>query len=310
LVFVNCTSRKRRPAPTYLRVTGLNARPARAVAAQWVQRLHRASVLYPAAQLYCGRSVTEALSATDGLRGGLYFISAGLGLVAADARVPAYNLTVAPASSDSVLRCISDGPADAAAWWSALTDALGTPRPFASTVTRATGLVLLAMPGTYVDMLASELESLPAASRERLRVLGPRKAEELPDFLRTQWMPYDRRLQGLPGFAGTESDFPQRALRHFAACVLPSESQASAAAHAAMVDDLLGTRTVERRAAGQRMSDNELTPLIRRLWRKQNGNRGRILRELRDSLGVACEQSRFKRLADQLEEEKRDARSA
>jgi hypothetical protein len=280
------------------------------VATRWVERLERASVRYPAAQLYCGRSVTESLAATERVRGTLYFVSAGLGLVAADARVPAYNLTVAPANPDSVLPRIVSGDATSRAWWSALTSEFGTPRPFESVVRETSALVLLALPGTYLKMLATELEALPGGATRRLRVIGPRNRAELPLFLQPQWMPYDRRLQALDGFAGTESDFPQRALRHFAVHVLAPRPEDDAAEHASVVDRLLGTRQVARREPGRRMTDDELTQLIRRLWREQNGNRSRILRELRDTLRVACEQSRFKRLADQLERKNRAARSA
>lgn len=310
LLFVNCTSRKRKPAPSFLRVDDLAAGNSAQVAAAWVSRLRRAPVRYPAAQLYCGRAVTESLRAADALRGSVHFISAGLGLVAANDMVPAYNLTVAPANPDSVLpRLSTNGSVTSSTWWSALTHALGRPRPLVAAVTASNGLVLLAVPATYLDLLAEELASLPVPAQHRLRVIGPRERDALPPFLRAQWMPYDRRLQALSGFAGTESDFPQRALHHFAVHVLPASPRGSALEHAAIVDRLLGTCHVARRVPGRRMTDDELTPIIRRLWREQNGNRSRVLRELRDTLRVACEQSRFKRLADQLEGEQRAARS-
>jgi hypothetical protein len=166
------------------------------------------------------------------------------------------------------------------------------------------------MPATYLNMIAGELESLPEPARLRVRVVGPRKRQDLPIALRSQWMPYDSRLQLLQGVAGTESDFPHRAVRHFAEHVLSANPEGSAAQHAATVDRLLGKRRYVRPMPGQRMTDDELLPVIRRVWREQNGNRSRALRELRTGLRLACEQSRFKRLVDQLEGEVGAARSS
>jgi len=310
LVFVNCTGRKRRPATAYLRARDLHFGSAQTIATRWVEQLRRAPLQCLAQQLYCGRSVTDALSATEALQGTLYFVSAGLGVVAGNATVPAYNLTVAPSSPESVLPRITKGPSASGCWWNALTTALGTPSPVAAIVGSSSGLVLVAVPSTYLDMLADELAALPTPSLRRLRIMGPRDGGTLPARLRDQWMPYDRRLHAQEGFAGTESDFPQRALRHFALHVIGADPKGSASDHATVVDRLLGTRRVERRTPGRRMSDEEITAVMWRIWDAQGGNRSRILRELRSTLRVACEQSRFKRLADQLEDKKRAAHSA
>jgi hypothetical protein len=309
IVFVNCTSRKRRPATPPLRAHGLTSGTVDEVARLWAERLDAALQTYPASQLYCGRAVTEALAAAETLRGALYFVSAGLGVVAADERVPAYNLTVSRSNPDSVLSRLPGG-SESARWWSALTMARGNLRPLATRVLATRGLVLIAVPRTYLELLSEELHSLPPGALVRLRIIGPRHADDLPEMLRAQWMPYDRRLEASAGFAGTESDFPQRALRHFVRCVLPADPYGSAEAHGAIVDSSLGTRRVERREPGKRMSDEELAPLLRKLWLELGGHRGQILRELRRKHRIACEQSRFKRLADQLQEHKRAARSA
>jgi hypothetical protein len=304
LVFVNCTNRKRRPTVATLRLDHLRRGTADQVARDWVQRLDKAPESYPASRLYCGRAVTEALAAVALMRASLYFVSAGLGVVPADRPVPPYNLTVTPGNPNSVLLRLPEG-STSATWWSALTAARGTPNPLGGRLSESTGIVLLAMPSTYIDLLTGELLALPPKARDRLRILGPRRHTELPPCLRAQWMPYDRRLEASRGFAGTESDFAQRALRHFAERVLFADPHGTANAHAEAVNRTLGTRSIDRPVPGRRMSDEELTLVIRRLWLEQDGNRGRMLRELRRTLRVACEQSRFKRLADHLTGETR-----
>jgi hypothetical protein len=55
------------------------------------------------------------------------------------------------------------------------------------------------------------------------------------------------------------------------------------------------------RPRGAKASDDEVLTQLRRLWRDFGGRRGPMLRELRGPLNLACEQSRFKRLANLME---------
>ena len=121
-------------------------------------------------------------------------------------------------------------------------------------------------------------------------------------------MPYDARLDNRRlGFSGTHSDFPQRALHHFAHQIVNGNLHESARAHRELVEQSLKKFKPPVRSRGQTASDKDVTAVIRRLWSKHKGRRGAILRELRDKSGVACEQSRFRRLADRYEESRNDA---
>lgn len=302
LVFVNCTRRKRKSAAPELRADALGRGTPELVAAQWIHFLALAPAEHEARSLYCGRSITEAALATDAIGGDLYFVSAGLGLVAATEINPTYNLTISPLDPCCILDRLECVDRTTSMWWKALTIARGTHRAVTTRIDSSPGLALLAMPKTYLSMIEEELEALSDESMNRLRIIGPRKASELPAFLRNAWMPYDGRLQAIVGFAGTETDFPQRALRHFAITVLRADPFGSAAAHAARVDRALGTNRNPRRPPGRRMADDELVTIMRELWPSHGGNRTRVLRELRGRLGIACEQKRFRLLADQLED--------
>jgi hypothetical protein len=116
----------------------------------------------------------------------------------------------------------------------------------------------------------------------------------LPTRLQSSVLPYDERLEGLDGYAGTRSDFPQRALRHFVEVVrghtLPLEQAREhvRAAMAALRKPVLPER--------QRKSDEEIIALLRQHWQRLNGSATALLRYLRDDALVACEQSRFRTL--------------
>jgi hypothetical protein len=269
------------------------------LAKQWSARIDEASTTYVARELYCGRVVTETLRASNAIQGIVTFISAGLGLVADYARIPAYSLTASPGSPDSIAARLTE-PFDAAKWW----QALGRARPREGGLVKLlrsyrVDIVLVALPGSYLTLIQADLAALPRSKRSRLRIIGPRRGSELPEELSAQWLPYDGRLDN-PGtsFNGTASDFPQRALRHFVTHILPHARRMDAAGHSMMVNAALGDGLVYARPRGRSASDEEVLSQISKLWLRFGGRRNLILRELRRTLRIACEQSRFKRLAD------------
>src|SRR5438132_6811991 len=108
LILASGTERKRRPVPTALRLADVRKRGVGQRVSPWWQRLmvHRGDTL-PATDLYAGGhwSVVRRLpevARTRGLRPTLWVISAGYGLVPANARLHAYSATFAPGHVDSV----------------------------------------------------------------------------------------------------------------------------------------------------------------------------------------------------------------
>jgi hypothetical protein len=241
--------------------------------------------------------VTESLRASEAVRGSVVFISAGLGVVAEDAQIPSYSLTSSRGSPDSIAARLIE-PYDPRKWWMALS------KVRRSDLTRSLcshrgNLVLVALPSTYLQLICEELAALPESVRTRLRILGPRSDTELGRGLRAQWVPYDGRLDNpRSGFNGTASDFPQRALRHFVTHIIPEAPRANSAEHASLVAAAFRHLGPYVRRRGRSASDEELSSRIASLWRRFAGRRSLILRELRGPLGIACEQTRFRRLAD------------
>lgn len=291
VVVTACTNRKRSPPLATLRARDLPAGEVSHVAAEWLGRLTAADgSLTSANQLYCGRSFREAEGASDALGARLLIVSAGLGLVEAQVAVPSYNLTLSAESLDCVLR---RARGSAREWWSAIS----SQSPFATGDVDSGGLILAALSRPYLDMIAADWVAWPKERLQRLRLFCKDPPEHLDQRLRAQWIPYDDRLDQIAGSAGTQGDFAQRALSHFAKTF--AAQPASAADHRDAVLTSLAPLQAAARPNRDRQSDASLIALILQEWDAVNGRSGAMLIRLRRELDVACEQARFKTLFKQ-----------
>lgn len=308
LVVSSCTSRKRAPVGVGAnspRLSSLSTGGYECVANQWRDLVATSEPRYHPSLLYCGRTVTDALKATEALNAQLAFVSAGMGLVLdrrrhgeADAeKIPAYSLTVSPGNPDSVERVIGKN-FSSVKWWLALTKALGTSDRLKHLIEdRSCHFAFLAMPASYIEMVSGELKALSSKDFGKLRIFGPRRISDVPKFLQSAVMPYDERLNSKKiGMAGTESDFAQRALLHFVTKIFPSYESANQSEHAAVVVKFLAPYSYERKKIGIKLTDKEIIKLVRKLVKELGLGQGRMLRYLRDYEGIACEQTRFRKI--------------
>jgi hypothetical protein len=108
-------------------------------------------------------------------------------------------------------------------------------------------------------------------------------------------MPYDDRLDQVQGdHAGTQSDFAQRALRHFVQTIGVEVSDIGL--HRDAVNASLAGLSHRAAPSRRRLDDQAVVAMIVRDWDVVGGRSGAMLRRLRDDLDVACEQGRFKLL--------------
>jgi hypothetical protein len=223
-------------------------------------------------------------------------VSAGLGLVEAATAVPSYSLTVVPGTADNILERIAGRPT-AADWWQALEGRSIFGCPLGECVRSSRGPVLVALPAQYLAMVAGDLLAMPEKTRRRLRIFSLSPPSVLPEGLRRYLMPYDARFDG-PGspLPGTRGDFAQRAMAHFAEFVLGKAPEGDLEAHGTTVQRLLSSLRPPAPIARTKASDEEIVALIHRHWDAVEGRSGKMLRYLRDDLGIACEQSRFRDL--------------
>ena len=266
------------------------------VAAQWIELLRGAEPGTAASDLYCGRAFRQAEAAAISARATFLVVSAGLGLVSATTRIPSYSLTVSPGAEDNVLLRISGG-ASSAEWWGDFARRSPFRTELAEAARLADGPILLALSASYLEMIASELLGLPPRTRGRLRIFTLTPVSALSEGLRAYVLPYDARFDGPNSpMPGTRGDFAQRALGHFVNMILAADSRSDLDGHAEAVEQMLAKLRPQRMPVRTKLSDPDITKLIHSHWRDARGQSGRMLRFLRDDLGIACEQGRLRDL--------------
>jgi hypothetical protein len=294
-IVTNCTSRKKFLGGSVLAPTPSRDGDINATATNWIASASTASPRCPAAELYQGRSFQDALSASSLAGAQLGVVSAGFGLVPATAALPHYNLTVSDGSG-SIKHWLSVHGHTSADWWTALTHGWQQGTPLAHLVASPDAcVILLALPSTYLAMIRNELAAVSKDGASRLRIFtSSTGARLLPEQLLPATMPYDERLESIAGFAGTKADFPQRALRHFIEVL--QGHRVSSRVGARLVDQALGTQPQPTRPVRTKASDDEIAELLKAQWASLGGSSTKLLRYLRDTANVACEQGRFRTL--------------
>lgn len=234
------------------------------------------------------------------MKAAILYASGGLGWVEARQPIPSYGMTIL-AGEDNVLARLEAG-ATARDWWCWLAMYSPFATSLAGAVSATTGLVLVALPRPYLVMAEADFLALREEDQSRLRIIQ-RPSRFVPS-LKYFSLCYDDRLQGASGHAGTLSDFMARAARHFVEQVLPGREEANARAHNDAVQNALARWTAKPNRVGERRGDGELRKIISRHWDEANGRTTKLLRVLRDDLGIACEQGRFARLVAAMRAER------
>jgi hypothetical protein len=291
-ILTSCTSRKRHSNKLQLVISDRPGQSLKQLAGTWASRVGEAEPEHRAGDYYLGRAFSEARHSAHAARAKLLVVSAGLGLVDSEEEVPPYDLTVAPGAS-SLLPLLRSRNTTTKDWWRTLGAANGHAHPISSFVSAFKhGLVLIALPATYLEMIAEDLETIPGPVSSAIRIISsPRGQALVPAPLQPSVLAYDERLEGSP-FAGTRSDFPQRALNHFVVALnghrlsLEQSHRAVASSLKKMARPAIPTR--------QRKSDKEIAALLMEHWDSYGGHSSHLLRFLRDEALVACEQSRFR----------------
>lgn len=263
------------------------------LAADWSMRLAAESQRFPAIDIYGGRGFAEAVAAAEILGARLFVVSAGLGLIDASTMVPPYACTVVANAADNVALKVTNR-FTLGTWWATLRDASPFNVILANVVRERDGLILAALSDAYINLISTDLLSLPLDVLAKFRLFTRTPADRIAERLQPYLMPYDDRLNGPDSpTRGTLSDFASRALRHFAS-LLPEDDRSTAAEHASTVSSTLAGWRYPTKITRARYDDEALLKLIREHW---NEDSSRSLRRLRDEFNIACEHGRYSRLA-------------
>ncbi|MEQ1934119.1 MAG: hypothetical protein ABL962_09600 [Fimbriimonadaceae bacterium] len=278
------------------------------MAREWKRRLGDASSRVLAGNLYQGRAFLEAKEAARLAQSPLQIISAGLGLISAVDEIPSYSLTISEGHADSISRRVREAEDfKTCQWWTALRSAGVRRRSLADEVASSrNGLFVLALSPVYLGLVMKDLLDLSSNNLERLRIIGPRKETDLPEELRHVYVPYDSRLDGKKSpHRGTESDFPQRAGRHFVELLLRNPRTTTLKGQLKAFENELRDWPHKEVISRMRMPEGELRKIVKRVWRDVDGRPAAGLRRLRDEFEIACEQKRFYRMFEEISAAKR-----
>jgi hypothetical protein len=297
IVLTNCTNRKSGIANPLLICENLDTSTIGNVAQQWVNRLKEVPPVNSASNTYCGRGFQEAKSSANSLNCPLYVVSAGLGIIKSTQLIPSYNLTISSRSNNSINRKVTDFTSTDK-WWSCIANkTIYGSSLFNTLKDQSEGLILIALSRPYIELINDELLNFPPHQEPRVRFFGKKLNHVLPEYLHKNWMPYDDRLDSTgASYKGTQGDFAQRALRHFVNEILSNEPYEDTHSHSTKINALLAPLSKRETPKRQQMNDQEIANMIRNQWELGKGQSSRILRLIRHELGIACEQSRFKKI--------------
>ena len=301
-VVTSCSKRKRVAPLPVVSARALAPGKLETVASDWEVRVSCLSPsLDSASALYCGRQFQEASGVAKLLQANLVIISAGLGAIPAAEAVIPYSLTIARGAEDNVLTKV-EGMCEPADWWRAITSRSGQIRCLRAALgDKPTDLLLFAMPSSYLRMIEKELSQFSDGELSRVRVFTAPSFRFSDDRLTRLVVPYDNRLDGPDStIAGTATDFSARALRDFAAQILPAIPDGDADDHARAVSDRLQNWRMPLRPDRQSQTDEQLLATIRASWGTAGGSASQMLRYVRLELGLACEQARMRSLYDRV----------
>ncbi len=294
IVVTNCTARKRAGVPLVRFVP--KGESIRQIAEDWRSCIDAQTTRLQAGELYVGRSIVEARNVSQRLGAQLFVVSAGIGLVKSDKPIPGYDISASGEGTELAATLTRHG-ASKSDWWHLLAAGKGLGWLLRE---HPTATVLLSLPSEYLSMVREDLDAVSPCDLSRVLVFtSPAGRKKIAQVSGLTVLPYDERLESIAGYAGTRSDFPQRALSHFITelngHLLPVDEASQT------VSTALGNFQYKKTPNRRRLDDRQICDLILLAWNGLGGNSAKLLRHLRDIEQVACEQGRFSRLRRQVE---------
>ena len=309
-LILSCTSRKRSSEIDYPRLRDVKSSVPARRADIWSSLVDARPRDHLVADLYAGEywqsGLTLARFAEAKYETHTWVISAGLGLIASDDRVPMYAATLASGHADSVVTNGTADPRDARhQWWDALSRWEGPGRTHIRRLSdlaanNPAALIVLCASRQYIDAITYDLQITQSCLHNSETLMIFSSGPPLP-HLSNSWITVPGSLRLLLG--GSHSSTSVRTARETMHKLEPTKFSAPNA------QDVVAKLA---RSAGplpsydrNRQTDEEvLAWLVEYTAEVPVANKTNSLRRFRDS-GNACEQSRFGRLFAEAKESDR-----
>ena len=296
ILITNCSNRKSGSPSVRLTPNDITEGLVSDVCRAWIKKLKTHHSYETVGTLYQGRGAQEANKCAKVLKADHWVVSAGLGLVQTTEKAPLYDLTVSGTGETNIKNKVINNDFTLHRWWHELSKIHRPNRSISRLMSDTRSVVILGLSTNYFNMVSEDISSLSDSKLRRLRIIGPSKSK-IPERFHEFLLPYDYRLDGSNSpIRGTRSDFPQRAVHHFAKYIWANSKSHKLDVHMKLVRDSMNKLHHPVTLKRQKRTDDELINIIIEMWSKANGQSGRMLRILRDEKQVACEQSRFSKL--------------
>jgi hypothetical protein len=282
-LITSCTDRKRGVVASSLRAGALTARSSDGRVHQWVRRLEAAGAGRSTAyDTYVGEHWFVARNAAP-MTSGLFVVSAGYGLIAADDRIHPYAATFTRRHADAV----GGSAVTQRQWWKGITEWAGPSGTRASLAELADqGVLLIAASSNYLTAIAPDIEAIHP---ERAIVLS---AGSTPNLLPEHRVPVTGRVRTTIGgsMMSTNIRLAERLLQEFGQSI----TRTAAVNHLTALEAGSAPLPVFRRTA--LADENAVRRQIDRYLTGPGPHSATAGLKWLRSEGMACEQSKFARI--------------
>lgn len=312
-VIVSCKSRKTLPIPPELRMSSISGASLRDRVRQWTTAIEEtAAPSIPAGMLYGGDhwKVVRSVANVDlkVAKTKVWIVSAGYGLVEFDTMLKPYSATFIRCHVESVVpRGVAYSSRE---WWEELAEwrpEPGLPRCIADVAKTANtngDFVLLSLSEPYASALADDIAAASLLADQRLAVVcaglsgSALQSAILSEELVRVLLPAESRLKNVAGLKGAMQGLNAR-IAHRVVMEQARWFPAIGALRTLMQEWLANAPPLVVQDNERRSDDEVRSFIVRQLTSSGSISRSKLLRAYRDS-GLACEQSRFAALYDEV----------
>ena len=296
-IITNCSKSKKQKATQGLMATNLKPGSLEQVSSEWSNKVNEfTSKNLTAKDQYVGRSFKEVKKIGEVQRFDWYIISAGLGLIPSEKKIPSYDLTITNGSSNSIVQKLTcdSGISD---WWQKVNEVFEKGSfPIAELINKNKDtLFLIALTKSYFNMISTEFSEIH--DKSNIRLFGYRDSNNLHSSIKKLFLPYSSSFDGPDSEnIGIKNDFPRRVMRHYVEQVIGQLNEPDFEKESKNVDEYLSKKAPPKILNNKKFEDDYIIEKIKIFNRGDYPSHRQLLKHFRHELGIACEESRFKKL--------------